>query len=60
MLSWPLCSNNEFSGSATACPTGDPVAAVSTGGSFRLAIADIQLLYQSIMLTVQHFFAFFV
>jgi hypothetical protein len=59
MLFWPLCSNNAFSGSTTTSPRGNAVAAVSIGGSFRLAIADIQLLHESIMLSSATLFCLF-
>jgi hypothetical protein len=45
MFSWPLCASSAFSGSATASASGDAIAAVSISGSFREAIADIQLLH---------------
>jgi hypothetical protein len=59
LFSWSLCPNNAFSGSATASPGGDAVAAVSIGVNFRPAIADIQLLQQSIMLASATLFCLF-
>jgi hypothetical protein len=59
MLSWPLRSNNAFSGSPTATSSGDAVAAVPIGGGYGPAIADIQLLYQAIMLASATLFCFF-
>jgi hypothetical protein len=50
MSSVPLCAYGAFSGTATASPGGDAIAAVSIIRSFRPAIADIQLRHQPIML----------
>lgn len=50
VLPGPLSPNSTFYRSTTTSPSGDAVAAVSFGWGFRPAIADIQLLQQSIML----------
>jgi hypothetical protein len=59
MLSWLLCAYSAFSGSATASASGGAIAAVSISGSFRAAVAGIQLLYQAIMLASTTLFCFF-
>ena len=59
MLSWPLGANCAFFGSATAPPGGGAIAAMSISGSFRAAIAVIQLPHQSIMLARATLFCLF-